>query len=160
VLDHDFPSDAKGVAIPYGIYDFCRNKGFVNLGTSRDTAEFAVASICKWWQMIGSLKYPNADHLLILADCGGSNAYRTRLWKHQLQVAFADRFKLCVKVCHYPSKELRLFNVNVPRETRIYGELSPACLIDPVICAETVEAAVAPTVVRSPSAIICSAISL
>ena len=64
VLDHDFPSDAKGVAIPYGIYDFCRNEGFVNLGTSRDTAEFAVASIRNWWQTIGSIKYPNADHLL------------------------------------------------------------------------------------------------
>jgi hypothetical protein len=102
VLDHDFPSDAKGVAIPYGIYDFCRNEGFVNLGTSRDTAEFAVASIRNWWRLIGSVKYPKADHLLILADCGGSNGYRTRLWKHQLQVSFADRFSIDVKVCHYP----------------------------------------------------------
>jgi hypothetical protein len=102
VLDHDFPSDANGVAIPYGVYDLCRNEGFVNLGTSRDTAEFAVASIGKWWQLIGSVKYPKADHLLILADCGGSNAYRTRLWKQQLQVSFADRFSIYVKVCHYP----------------------------------------------------------
>jgi len=102
VLDHDFPSDSQGVAIPYGIYDFCRNEGFVNLGTSRDTAEFAIASIRAWWQMIGSANYPDADKLLILADCGGSNGYRTRLWKHQLQVAFADRFNLCIKVCHYP----------------------------------------------------------
>jgi hypothetical protein len=89
-----FPPMLKGVAIPYGIYDFCRNEGFVNLGTSRDTAEFAVASIRCWWQNDRFGKYPNADHLLILADCGGSNGYRTRLWKHQLQVAFADRFKL------------------------------------------------------------------
>jgi len=102
VFDHDFPSDAKGVAIPYGIYDFCRNEGFVNLGTSRDTAEFAVASIRSWWQLVGSVKYPEADHLLILADCGGSNGYRTRLWKQQLQVSFADRFSVYVKVCHYP----------------------------------------------------------
>ena len=102
VLDHDFPSDAIGVAIPYGIYDFCRNEGFVNLGTSHDTAEFSVASIRNWRQMIGSVKYPNADRLLIQADCGGSNGCRTRLWKHQLQVAFADRFNLRVKVCHYP----------------------------------------------------------
>ena len=102
VLDHDFPSDAKGVAIPYGIYDFCRNEGFVNLGTSRDTSEFAVASISNWWKMVGSVQYPNAGHLLILADCGGSNSSRTRLWKYQLQVAFANRFNLCVKVCHYP----------------------------------------------------------
>lgn len=74
VLDHDFPSDAKGIAIPYGIYDFCRNEGFVNLGTSRDTAEFAVASIGNWWKIMGAVKYPDADHLLILADCGGSNS--------------------------------------------------------------------------------------
>jgi hypothetical protein len=102
VFDHDFPSDSQGVAIPYGIYDFCRNEGFINLGTSRDTAEFAVASIRTWWQMIGSANYPDADNLLILADCGGSNGYRTRLWKYQLQAALADRFNLCVKVCHYP----------------------------------------------------------
>jgi hypothetical protein len=102
VLDHDFPSDAKGVAIPYGIYDFCRNKGFVCVGTSRDTAEFAVDAIRHWWQKAGTVHYPDADHLLVLADCGGSNGYRTRLWKHQLQKAFSNRHKLCVKVCHYP----------------------------------------------------------
>lgn len=102
VLDHDFPSDAKGVAIPYGIYDFCRNKGFVCVGISRDTAEFAVDAIRHWWQKDGSVHYPDADHLLILADCGGSNGYRTRLWKHQLQKAFSNRHKLSVKVCHYP----------------------------------------------------------
>jgi len=72
------------------------------LGTSRDTAEFAVACIRNRWQMIGSVKYPKADHLLILADCGGSNGYRLRLWKQQLQVSFANRFKVNVKVCHYP----------------------------------------------------------
>ena len=102
VLDHDFPSDALGVAIPYGIYDFSRNKGFVCVGTSRDTAEFAVDAIRGWWQKIGSIHYPGADRLLILADCGGSNGYRTRLWKDRLQNAFCSHHKLCVKVCHYP----------------------------------------------------------
>ena len=102
VLDHDFPSDAKGVAIPYGIYDFFRNEGFVCVGTCRDTAEFAVDAIHAWWQKAGSIHYPEADHLLILADCGGSNGYRTRLWKHQLQNAFCIRNKIHVKVCHYP----------------------------------------------------------
>jgi hypothetical protein len=102
VYDHDFPSDALGVAIPYGIYDFCLNKGFVCVGTSRDTAEFAVDAIGHWWQKAGSVHYPDADHLLILADCGGSNGYRTRLWKDRLQNAFCSRHKLCVKVCHYP----------------------------------------------------------
>ena len=102
VLDHDFPSDAKGVALPYGIYDFCRNEGFVCVGTSRDTAEFAVDAIREWWQKAGSVHYPDASHILILADCGGSNGYRTRLWKHQLQKAICRRHKICVKVCHYP----------------------------------------------------------
>ena len=102
VLDHDFPSDSEGVAIPYGIYDLSLNEGFVCVGTSYDTSEFAVDSICKWWSRIGSRRYPQADRFLILADCGGSNGYRTRLWKHRLQVALCDRFGLEVKVCHYP----------------------------------------------------------
>jgi len=134
VLDHDFPSDAKGVGIPYGIYDFCRNEGFVNLGTSRDTAEFAVASIACWWQTIGSAKYPNADHLLILADCGGSNGYRTRLWKHQLQVSLADRFKLFVKVCHYPPGASK-WN---PIEHRMFAFISNNWAAHPLTDYETV----------------------
>jgi hypothetical protein len=102
VFDHDFPSDSQGIAIPYGIYDLSRNEGFVCVGTSRDTSEFAVDSIRTWWLQAGSSHYPNADRLLILADCGGSNAYRTRLWKHQLHITFCNRFGLQVKVCHYP----------------------------------------------------------
>jgi hypothetical protein len=102
VFDHDFPSDAQGVAIPYGIYDLSRNKGFVCVGTSCNTSEFAVDFIRTWWLQAGSAHYPRADRLLILADCGGSNGYRTRLWKHQLQVALCNRFGLQVKVCHYP----------------------------------------------------------
>jgi len=72
-LDHDFPSDSKGIALPYGIYDLSRNEGFVCVGTSRDTSQFAVDSIHMWWLKAGSSHYPNADRLLILADCGGSN---------------------------------------------------------------------------------------
>ncbi len=102
VFDHDFPSDALGVAIPYGIYDICRNKGFVCMGTSKDTAEFAVDAIRNWRHKAGSVHYPQADQLLILADCGGSNSYRTRLWKERLQHAFCNRHDLRVKVCHYP----------------------------------------------------------
>jgi hypothetical protein len=133
VFDHDFPSDSQGIAIPYGIYDFCRNEGFVNLGTSRDTAEFAVASIRCWWQLIGSTHYPDADNLLILADCGGSNGYRTRLWKYQLQVAFADRFKLFVKVCHYPPGASK-WN---PIEHRMFSFISNNWAAHPLIDYET-----------------------
>jgi hypothetical protein len=102
VFDHDFPSDAKGVAIPYGVYDPIRNHGIVCVGTTHDTAQFAVDSIGAWWTQIGVRHYSSADRLLILADCGGSNGYRTHLWKYQLQLAFCDRFGLGVKVCHYP----------------------------------------------------------
>ena len=102
VLDHDFPSDAIGVAIPYGIYDLSCNEGFVSIGTTHDTSTFAVDSIGKWWTQVGRDRYRGVDRLLILADCGGSNAYRTRLWKYQLQVAFCNRFGLRVQVCHYP----------------------------------------------------------
>jgi hypothetical protein len=102
VLDHDFPSDAKGVAIPYGIYDLSRNEGFVCVGTTCDTSEFAVDSIRTWWSKAGSNNYPSADRLLILADSGGSNGYRNRLWKHSLHVGICNQFGLQVKVCHYP----------------------------------------------------------
>jgi hypothetical protein len=134
VFDHDFPSDANGVAIPYGIYDFFRNEGFVNLGTSRDTAEFAVASIGRWWQMVGSANYPAADNLLIIADCGGSNGYRTRLWKHRLQVAFSDRFRLFVKVCHYPPGASK-WN---PIEHRMFSFISNNWAAQPLTDYETV----------------------
>ena len=72
------------------------------MGTSRDTSEFAVDAIGHWWKKVGSGHYPAADHLLVLADCGGSNSYRTRLWKDRLQNAFYSRYNMCVKVCHYP----------------------------------------------------------
>jgi hypothetical protein len=102
VLDHDFPSDAKGVGLSYGIYDIGRNKGFVCLGTSHDTAEFAVDSIRTWWLKEGRYHYPDANEILILADGGGSNSCRTKLWKYQLQVAFCDKTGLKARLCHYP----------------------------------------------------------
>jgi len=102
VYDHDFPSAAEGVGIPYGIYDTVRNEGFINVGTSKDTAEFAVASLRRWWTRVGRAAYPHAEELLVLADCGGSNGYRPRLWKYQLQTQFCDRFGIKVRVCHYP----------------------------------------------------------
>jgi hypothetical protein len=102
VLDHDFPSDSNGVAIPYGIYDLCRNEGFVCVGTACDTSEFAVDAIRTWWTKAGSVHYPTADRFLVLADCGGSNGYRRRLWKYKLHDVLCNRFGLQVKVCHYP----------------------------------------------------------
>lgn len=134
VLDHDFPSDSKGIALPYGIYDLSRNKGFVCIGTSRDTSQFAVDSIRIWWLKAGLSHYPDADRLLILADCGGSNGYRTRLWKHQLQRAFCNRFSLEVKVCHYPPGSSK-WN---PIEHRMFSFISGNWAGQPLLNYETV----------------------
>ena len=88
-------------AYPYGIYDIGRNRGFVNVGTDHDTGAFAVASIRGWWRYEGRRLYPKAASVLITADGGGSNGWRLRLWKLQLQ-EFADQTGLCVSVCHFP----------------------------------------------------------
>jgi transposase len=98
---HDFLDRDLGKAIPYGIYDLARNTGWVNVGCDHDTAAFAVASIRRWWRAMGQRVYPKADRLLICADSGGSNGYRTRLWKVELQ-GFADESGLEVTVCHLP----------------------------------------------------------
>lgn len=100
-LVHDFPDDALGKAIPYGIYDMARNEAYVNVGTDHDTPAFAVASIRRWWQSMGRKAYPDATSLLITADAGGSNGYRARAWKLELQ-NFADEFALRVRVAHFP----------------------------------------------------------
>lgn len=101
VNGHDFPDKKMGKASPYGIYDLSRNEGYVNVGIDHDTAEFAVASIRRWWESLGQPRYPKATALMITADSGGSNSRRSRLWKKELQT-FADETKLTVIVCHYP----------------------------------------------------------
>ena len=101
VLVHDFPDDATGKAIPYGVYDMARNEAWVSVGRDHDTAEFAVASIRQWWKMMGKSAYPGAKELFITADAGGSNGYRTRAWKIELQ-KFADDARLRVRVSHFP----------------------------------------------------------
>ncbi len=90
-------------AAPYGVYDLTHNQGHVTVGTSADTAEFAVDAIAGWWEEYGSKAFPGAGKILILADAGGSNSCRTRLWKLRLQEHLVDRLGLCVTVCHYPS---------------------------------------------------------
>ena len=101
VLDHDFLIKELGKVTPYGIYDISRNEGFVNLGISGDTSEFAVVSILRWWQTLGVKTYPNAKKLYINCDGGGSNDSRRRLWKKQLQ-DFANITRLEVHVSHFP----------------------------------------------------------
>lgn len=101
VKGHDFASPDVPRAYPYGIYDLGRNTGFVNVGTDHDTGAFAVASIRGWWRHEGKRLYPNAPTILITADGGGSNGWRLRLWKFELQ-KFADETGLPISVCHFP----------------------------------------------------------
>ncbi|MEK7357045.1 MAG: ISAzo13 family transposase [Bdellovibrionota bacterium] len=98
---HDFPGDALGKAIPYGVYDVADNSGFVNVGTDHDTPVFAVTSIGAWWRLVGEKRYPDADELFISADAGGSNGYRSRVWKVELQ-RLADKTGLTIHVSHFP----------------------------------------------------------
>jgi hypothetical protein len=102
VDEHDFTSLAKYRAVPYGIYDISKNIGYVFVGISNDTPAFAVDAIARWWREEGIRLYQGAKELLILADSGGCNSFRTRAWKYQLQVALCDAYNLAVTVCHYP----------------------------------------------------------
>ena len=98
---HDFPADSSGKAIPYGVYDMARNEAWVSVGQDHDTPAFAVASIRHWWQRMGRRAYPRASDLFITADAGGSNGYRCRAWKLELQ-QFADATGLRIHVSHLP----------------------------------------------------------
>ena len=98
---HDFPSKTLGKVIPYGVYDEATNTGWVSVGVDHDTAEFAVETVRRWWRYMGSQTYPKAKRLLIMADGGGSNGSRCRLWKVELQ-RLADETGLRISVCHFP----------------------------------------------------------
>ncbi len=102
VKDHDFRSDADGLAIPFGIYDPRANHGFVVVGTSHETPAFAVDALGLWWRECGRARYPQAPALLVLADCGGANSARARAWKYHLQHRLCTPYGLRVTVCHYP----------------------------------------------------------
>jgi hypothetical protein len=117
---HDFRQDARCRAVPYGIYDLLANRGHVTVGTSADTPAFAVDAIAGWWGRSGRCRYPEAPMVLLLADAGGSNSCRARLWKLRLQERLADRYGLAVTVCHYPTGASK-WN---PVEHRLFGPLS------------------------------------
>lgn len=117
---HDFRTDALGRAVPYGIYDLTRNRGTVYVGQSADTPRFAVDLLARWWADEGQAAYPEASELLILADSGGSNSARSRVWKQQLQEQLCDHYGLTVTVCHYPTGCSK-WN---PIEHRLFGPIS------------------------------------
>jgi transposase len=101
VLDHDFPLKELGKISPYGVYNLNHNIGFVNLGVSHDTSEFAVESISRWWETVGKHTFSNSSKIYINCDSGGSNGCRVRMWKYQLQ-QFANRTGLTVEISHFP----------------------------------------------------------
>jgi hypothetical protein len=132
VNTYDFLSLALGKAIPYGIYDIGRNCGFVSVGTSHDTAEFAIAAIRAWWLSVYTTSYSQQRHLLIEADSGGSNGRRRRLWKVGLQ-AFANQFGLTITVTHFPTGASK-WN---PIEHRMFSLISANWVGEPLVDYDT-----------------------
>jgi hypothetical protein len=120
VNDHDFRSDALALAVPYGVYDVLANRGALYVGTSHDTPEFAADNLERWWRDEGEARYPDATELLVLADGGGSNGYRSRAFKHEVQNRLCDPHCLVVTLCHYPTGASK-WN---PIEHRLFSEIS------------------------------------
>jgi transposase len=133
VNTHDFIDKKLGKAIPYGIYDVGRDEGWVSVGISADTAQFAVAAIGSWWQSLGRKRYPKAGTLTITADCGGSNSYRVRLWKTELQ-RLADRTGLRIRVMHYPPGTSKWNKI----EHRLFSYISINWRAKPLVSRQTV----------------------
>lgn len=130
---YDFMSKELGKVAPYGIYDLSRNEGFVNVGISADTAEFAVNSIRSWWYEMGKQQYIGVPQLLITADCGGSNGYRVRLWKTELQ-QLANEIGLTIHVCHFPPGTSKWNKI----EHKMFCHISRNWKGEPLITRETV----------------------
>lgn len=140
VNGHDFPSPDIPRAYPYGIYDIAQNTGFVNVGTDHDTGTFAVASILGWWRNSGRSLYPGVRLLLITADAGGSNGWRLRLWKLELQ-KLADKTGLSISVCHFPPGTSKWNKV----EHRLFSFISSNWRGQPLVDYETIVKLIAHT---------------
>src|SRR5260221_865859 len=130
---YDYRSIADGKAVPYGIYDLVHNSGFVNVGIDHETAEFAVESLRRWWKTIGSILYPTKKEVLIVADGGGSNGARNRLWKQQLQ-QLANETGLAITVCHLPPATSKWNKI----EHRLFSYISINWRGKPLTCLETI----------------------
>jgi hypothetical protein len=141
---HDFIDPEEPKAIPYGIYDVAKNLGWVNVGCDHDTASFAVASIRRWWSSMGSPAYPEADQLLICADSGGSNGYRIRLWKYELQ-SLVDETGLWVSVCHLPPGTSKWNKI----EHRLFSHISMNWRGRPLVSHEVVVKLIGATMTKS-----------
>lgn len=132
-LDHDYPSDAKGKGIPYTIYDLQKNKALAVVGTSSETPEFATDALETWWLMHGRRDYKNAKHIMIMADCGGGNGYRSTVWKRDLQTKLCNRYGLTISINHFPPGASK-WN---PIEHRVFSEISKNWAGEPLESYET-----------------------
>jgi hypothetical protein len=141
---YDFIGLGSGVAVPYGAYDVGRNEGFVNVGISHDTAEFAVESLRRWWRWVGRREYPGARRLLLCADSGGSNGNRLRAWKYHLQELAAE-LGLEITVCHYPPGTSKWNKV----EHRLFSFISINWAGEPLVDYQTVVSLIGATRTKS-----------
>jgi hypothetical protein len=150
VLDHDFPIKELGKIAPYGVYCQNDNTGFVNVGTSKDTAEFAVESIFRWWHCVGKNTFPDATKLLITCDCGGSNGCRRRLWKYQLS-KIAEQIGIDIHVSHFPPGTSKWNKV----EHRLFCYISKNWEGKPLIDVESAVKLIGSTVTSKGLKVIC-----
>jgi len=143
VLLHDFVIPELGRAAPYGVYDLAENTGWVSVGTDHDTAAFAVETIRRWWRTMGRERYPDATRLLVTADAGGSNGYRLRLWKWELQ-KLADETGLAISVCHFPPGTSKWNKI----EHRLFSAISANWRGTPLVSHEVIVNLIAATTNR------------
>jgi hypothetical protein len=147
---YDFPDPSVPKAIPYGIYDIERNNAFVNVGTNHDTATFAVSSIRGWWKFVGRIFYTSPKYILITADGGGSNSYRTHLWKFELQ-KFSDELNIPIKVCHFPAGTSKWNKV----EHRLFSFITTNWKGQPLLDYETVVKLISNTYTKEGLKVVC-----
>src|SRR5881296_2957171 len=150
VRDHGFPEPGEGKAIPYGIYDVAANAGWVNVGTDHDTAAFAVESIRRWWNAAGQDAYPGASRLLITADAGGSNGYRTRAWKTGL-AELAEQTGLEITVCHFPPGTSKWNKI----EHRLFSFITQNWRGKPLVSHEVIVNLIAATTTTTGLTVVC-----
>ncbi len=122
VNDHDFRSQSDGIAIPHALFDLGKNTGFITIGTSHDTSEFACDCICRWWEQVGKFEYLDANSILLLCDCGGSNNARYYIFKERLQM-LADKIGIEIRIAHFPPYTSK-YN---PIEHRLFPHVTRAC---------------------------------
>ncbi len=147
---YDFPSDAEGKAIPYGVYDITQNKGWVSVGIDHDTAEFATETIKRWWIQMGKPYYPIAKRLLITADGGGSNSSRSWLWKRELQ-KLSNEIGLIIEVCHFPPATSKWNKI----EHRLFSQIAQNWRGKPLLSYEVIVNLIASTKTTKGLEVVC-----